>query len=400
MQKASRLDHVQSSLTLAISARAAALKSQGVDVVSFGSGEPDFNTPQAVIEAAKAALDGGMTKYTAVAGLPELRAEIARWYGEEFGVSVVPEEVIVGVGGKQVLYNAMMSLLSAGDRVLIPAPYWLSYPAQVYLSDGVPVYVETREEDSFLLTPSVLEAAILAHDPKMLILNSPSNPTGQAYDEAQLAALCEVLRRYPEVVILWDNIYAHLTYGDFRHVELGRVAPDLKERIIVAGGLSKTFAMTGWRVGFAIAEVGRIKAMTTIQSHSTSNVTTFAQSGAVAALRMGRSFLEEMRETFTRRRAALLEALSSVEGVSCLAPMGTFYALVNCKKFCNLEKGGHRIQSDVDLAEYLINEAHVSTVPGSAFGAPGYLRLSFAMSESLIVEGIRRIGVGLSALEG
>lgn len=399
MKKAKRLGMVQPSLTLAISAKAAAMKAEGLDIVSFGAGEPDFITPQPIIDAAKTALDEGMTKYTPVAGMPALRAEIAAWYAREFGVETTSDQVIVGVGGKQVIYNAIMSLIDEGDVVLIPSPYWLSYPAMVNLAGGVVQYIETREDDGFLMTPQMLENAIKLHHPTLLILNSPSNPTGQAYSEKQLIALAEVIRRYPEVTILWDNIYAHLTYHGFKHTELAKVAPDLKDRIIVAGGFSKSFAMTGWRLGFAIADPDRIRAMSTLQSHSTSNATSFAQAGAIEALRLDREVIENMRLKFEARRDTILECIKKIDGVSCVPPKGAFYVLLNCKNYCNIEHGLHWIQDDIDLAKYILETGHVAAVPGSAFGAPGYLRLSFALDENAIRKGIERIGMALNALK-
>ena len=398
MKKSKRLSKVQASLTLAITAKAAAMKAEGLNIISFGAGEPDFNTPQPIIDAAKTALDNGMTKYTPVAGMPALRAEIAAWYEREFGVKATADQVIVGVGGKQVIYNAIMSLLDDNEVALIPSPYWLSYPAMVHLAGGWVEYIETTEEDGFLITPAMLEESILKYHPKLLILNSPCNPTGQAYDEIHLRALAEVLRKYPEITILWDNIYAHLTYGGYKHVELTKVAPDLRSRIIVTGGFSKSFAMTGWRLGFAIADPERIKLMSTIQSHSTSNATSFAQAGALEALRLDHGFLEEMRQTFETRRGVILDCLAELPDVTCLAPKGAFYVLINCKKYCNIEHGLHWIQNDVDLAKYILEEGHVATIPGSAFGAPGYLRLSFALDEDNIRKGIARIGESLKKL--
>ena len=398
MKKAHRLDLVQASLTLAITAKAAAMKAEGIDIVSFGAGEPDFATPQPIVDAAKDALDHGMTKYTPVSGIPALRAGIAAWYQREFGVPTTQDQVIVGTGGKQVIYNAIMSLIDDGDVALIPTPYWLSYPAMVHLAGGRVEFVETREEEKFLMTPAMLESAIQKYHPRLLILNSPSNPTGQAYEESELRILAEVLRKYPDLTILWDNIYAHLTYEGFRHVELAKVAPDLRERLIITGGFSKSFSMTGWRLGFAIADPERIKLMSTIQSHSTSNATSFSQAGAIAALQIDRSILENMRQQFENRRNIILDCLHKIDGVSCVDPKGAFYILLNCKKYCNIEHGLHWIQNDVDLAKYILEEGHVATVPGSAFGAPGYLRLSFALDEESIRKGIARIGESLAKL--
>ena len=394
MKKAHRLDQVQASLTLAITARAAEMRAAGQDVVSFGAGEPDFITPKPIIDAAKDALDRGMTKYTPVAGMPALRAEIARWYGQTYGIETKADEVIVGIGGKQVIYNAVMSVVDSGDKVLIPAPYWLSYPAMVHLAGGEPVFVQTDEAHGFLMTPEQLDAAIQTYNPVMLILNSPSNPTGAAYDADLLVRIADVLRKYPDVTILWDNIYAQLTYGDFKHVELARIAPDLRPRIITASGFSKSFAMTGWRLGFAVASPERIKTMSTIQSHSTSNAVSFAQAGAIEALKIDASVVENMRQAFERRCALIMDEIAKVPGISCARPKGAFYVLVNCNKYC----GSDAIPDDVALAKYLLEKGLVATVPGTAFGAPGYLRLSFAMKDEDIVRGIRRIGETLAGL--
>ena len=398
MKKAHRLDQVQPSMTLAISAKATAMKAEGIDVVSFGAGEPDFATPQPIIDAAKDALDRGFTKYTAVPGMPALRAEIARWYAENFGVPTEPSEVIVGIGGKQVIYNAIMSLVDPGDTVLIPAPSWLSYPAMVNLAGGHVASIETTEDARFLITPAQLDDAIAKFHPVLLILNSPANPTGQAYDAKIRTEIADVLRKYPDVNILWDNIYAQLTYGGFQHVELAKLAPDLRSRIITTGGFSKSFAMTGWRLGFAIADAARIQLMSSIQSHSTSNAVSFAQAGALQALKLDHSVIENMRAKFESRRAVLLDAIAKIPGVSCVPPKGAFYILLNCKKFCNINSDTHKISNDLDLAKYLLEEGHVATVPGSAFGAPGYLRLSFALDEASILKGIERIGKALSLL--
>lgn len=399
MKLSNRLNNVKPSMTLAITSRAASMKAEGIDIVSFGAGEPDFDTPPTVVEAAKCALDKGMTRYTPVPGMPVLRAAIADWYTREFGIDTTPDHVIVGVGGKQVIYNALMALIDVGDRVLIPAPYWVSYPAMAYLAGGEPVYVRTTEKTSFLMTPKALEEALEENHPKVLILNSPSNPTGQVYEESLLRELAEVLRRHPNVMIIWDNIYAHITYGDVIHVDFAKVAPDLAERIITTCGFSKSFAMTGWRLGFAIADPRIIKAMSSIQGHSTSNATSFAQAGAIEALKLDHSYLENNRQRFEKRRGILIDALSKIPDVSLVEPKGAFYALVNVKKYCHTIIDDRIITNDLELAEYLLVDGHVACIPGCAFGAEGYLRLSFAMSEEAIAEGVRRIAVALSKLK-
>lgn len=396
--KAQRLSQVKASLTLAISAKANALKAQGIDVVNFGAGEPDFDTPQAIVDAAKAALDAGQTKYTPVAGTKELREAIAAWYTREYGIETTSEEVIVGVGGKQVLYNACMAILDEGDKVALPAPYWLSYPAQIHLAGAVPLYIETRQEQDFLLQPEDLRKALVEHNPKMLILNSPSNPTGSAYNKEQLLALAEVMRQFPSLFILWDNIYAKLVYDGFEHYELGKIAPDLRSRIIVAGGFSKTFAMTGWRLGFGIAPLPIIKAMTTVQSHSTSNPTSFAQAGGVAALKLSDDFFTHMVSVFAKRRRLIVDLVRTIPLASCVEPMGAFYLMVNLNAYLQKSYEGKIIADDVALAEFLIEHGNVATVPCSAFGAPGYLRLSFALSEEIIQRGVLKMKEALALL--
>lgn len=398
MKIANRLAHVKPSLTLAVTAKASELKAQGHDIISFGAGEPDFNTPQPVIDAAKKALDDGKTKYTPVPGLMTLREKIAQWYARHFGVKTSADEVIVATGGKQVLYNAMMSLLNPGDVVLIPSPYWLSYPAMANLCGAEVKYVETTKEENFLLTARQLDEALSANPQALLVLNSPCNPTGQAYDAKRLEELADVLRRYPDVSIIWDNIYASLVYDGFEHVELARIAPDLHDRLITTGGFSKSFAMTGWRLGFAIAHRDRIKAMSSIQSHSTSNATSFAQYGAIAALDLDDSAIEEMRKIFESRKNIICDEIAKIPGIACLEPKGAFYVLLDCTNFCNIDKGEIQIHDDVELAKFLLEKGHVSTVPGSAFGAFAHLRLSFALDEKSIVEGVRRIGKTLDLL--
>ncbi len=390
IRKAPRMAQVKASLTLAISAKAKAMKAQGIDVVSFGAGEPDFSTPLPIVEAAKSALDGGQTRYTAAAGLPVLREKLASWYSKRYGVQVNAAQVMISTGGKQTLYNAMMSLVGAGDEVLIPAPYWLTYPAQVYLAGGTPVFLTSTALEAYLLTADALREALQAHPRAVaLVLNSPSNPTGQAYSREQLAALADVIRDYPDLTVIWDNIYAQLTYEGFEHVELIAVAPDLQSRVVICSGFSKSFAMTGWRQGFAIAAEERIAAMTAIQSHSTSNATSFAQAGSLAALELDDSYLKEMRVSFSRRRKLILSLIEGIEGLSVLPPKGAFYVLMDATYI--VENSGGKLANDIDLAAYMLENHHVATVPGSAFGAVNCLRLSFAISDEAIEEGLRRI---------
>lgn len=398
MRTADRLARVQPSATLAITSRAKAMKAEGIDVIGFGAGEPDFNTPEPIINAAKAALDDGLTKYTAVAGFPALRKAIAADYQARYGLETTANQVMVSVGGKHVLYNIAMSLLDEGDKVLIPSPFWVSYPAQVLLAGGEPVFIETREEDGFTLTAEALDAALTEHAPRMLILNSPSNPTGGAYPREALASLLSVLEKHPETLIVWDAIYDRLTYDGFEHVEPAQIAPQLRDRIIVVNGFSKTFAMTGWRLGYGIADAGLVKAMSKLQGHATSGAATFIQAAAIAALELEDSVIDGMVEIFDGRRQRILELLRAIPGVTCAAPRGAFYVFPNLSAFIGKKAGGLPIEDDQALAAHLLETAKVAIVPGSAFGAPGYARLSYATSMEAIETGVKRLHEALVAL--
>jgi aspartate aminotransferase len=395
---AARLSRVEPSATLAITARAAALKAQGVDVIGFGAGEPDFNTPAPIIEAAKRALDEGLTKYSPVAGLASLRAAIASDYVRRYDVPTKPSEVLVGCGGKHVLYNIAACFCEAGDKVLIPTPYWVSYPAQALLADAEPVFLETTEADNFLVTPAALDAALTEHKPRLLILNSPSNPTGTAYTRDQLAALLDVLRRHPDTFLVWDAIYERLTYDGFEHTEPTTLAPDLRDRTFIVNGFSKTFAMTGWRLGYVIAPTPLIAAMDNFQSHTTSGATTFAQAAAVEALNLPQSAIDEMVATFDGRRRRMLALLSEIPLVTCARPQGAFYAFPNFSAYIGAQFNGQVIADDLALTAFLLEEGRVALVPGSAFGAPGFMRLSYATSMKAIEEGLQRTAQALLKL--
>ncbi len=398
MRCSTRLLQVQPSLTLAIDARAKAMQAAGEDLVGFGAGEPDFNTPQPIVDAAKAALDAGMTKYTPVGGTLQLRSAIAAWYQTRYAVTCDADNVIVSCGGKHVLYNIAMALLEPGDKVLIPSPFWLTYPPQVHLAGATPIFIPCHESDHFLLTPQALEAAIAEHQPRMLILNSPSNPTGQAYDRDALLAICDVLRAHPNLILLWDSIYEQLVYDGFIHVEPTALAPDLRERIVVASGFSKAYAMTGWRLGYAIAPPTLVKGMLKLQGHCTSNATTFAQAGALAALTLPSHYTDEMLATFALRRSRMLALIQEIDHVTCLAPKGAFYAFVNVSAYCQANSDHQLITDDLSLATYLLEEGKVAVVPGSAFGAPGYIRLSYATAMGSIEKGLPRIAAALGKL--
>lgn len=390
MKLAARIQRVEPSPTLAIAARAKQMAADGIDVISFSAGEPDFNTPEPIIRAAKHALDEGKTKYAPAAGIPALREAIARDYASR-GRTVQASEVIVTTGGKHALYNATQVLFEAGDRVLIPAPYWVSYPAQVELADAEPVILETLAEDGFRVTPAQLAEALKDPAVRALILCSPSNPTGACYSPEELAALGEVLRAREDVVVFFDAIYDRLYYAGEIAPDFVQVNPDLAARTLTFNGFSKTYAMTGWRLGYAIGPAAVIAAMSKLQSQSTSNVTTFAQYAALEALKLADTAIDAMRAIFQRRRDLIVERLNQIDGVQCPMPDGAFYAFADFSAHL-----GGRFADDMALTEHLLEHARVALVPGSSFGAPGYLRLSYATADELIVEGVARIKAALT----
>lgn len=387
---ATRITRVEPSPTLAITARAKALKAEGVDIISFGAGEPDFDTPEPIRDAAKHSLDAGQTRYTPSAGIPELRAAIARDYARR-GRKVSANEVIVSAGGKHALYNATTAIFEAGDKVIVPGPYWVSYPAQLLLADAEPVFVDCGIETDFKLTPDQLHAALEDPAVRGLILCSPSNPTGAVYTEAELRALGAVLAERPDVVTFFDAMYDELYYDGDIAPDLVGCVPELAESVVTFNGFSKTYAMTGWRLGYAIAPAPVIAAMNTLQSQSTSNPTSFVQYAALEALTLDASVLAERREAFRRRRDLVVDRLNAIRSVDCPTPRGAFYAFPDFSAYIDPDSGPGKFADDMALTEYLLVEARVAVVPGSAFGAPGFLRLSYATSDALIEEGVRRI---------
>lgn len=395
---ASRLSAIQPSATLAVTQRAAELRAQGIDVISFGVGEPDFETPAHVREAAKKALDAGSSHYTRVRGIEPLlsaiRDESRRRRG---GIEHDTSEIAVSVGAKHTLFNLAMVLYEPGDEVLIPAPYWVSYPDQVRLFGATPVILPTREEDGFRLHPEVLADAITERT-KALILCSPSNPTGSAYAAEHLRALADVARAKGDFWIIVDEIYGELVYDSFDQRSLLEVAPDLKHRLIIVDGVSKTYAMTGWRIGWTLAPAAVVKAIEKMQGQSTSNPTAVAQHAAAAALRGDKAPIEAMRAAFAERREAIVSGLDAIEGVRCRRPEGAFYAFPNVEALLGRRAGDRVIADDLDLAQYLLEEARCAVVPGSAFGAPGYLRLSYATSMENIRTGLARIREAVAKL--
>jgi aspartate aminotransferase len=393
---AARVRELTESVTLAITAKAKALRAAGEDVIGFGAGEPDFPTPAHVVEAAQTACaDPVMHRYTPSAGLPELREAIAAKTRRDSGLDVDPAEVLVANGGKHALYNAFQALLDPGDEVLLPAPYWVSYPEQVRLAGGVVVPVDTGIESGFRATVDQLEAARTART-KALVFNSPSNPTGAVYPPAEV----EAIGRWAAEHGLWvvtDEIYEHLVFGAAEHVSMAAVVPDLRGRIVIANGVAKTYAMTGWRVGWTIAPLAVTRAMTRLQSHATSNVSNVAQRAALAAVAGPLDQVATMREAFERRGRLAAARLDALDGITCRMPEGAFYVFPSFEGLLGRDLGGRTAGSTLELCELLLDVAKVALVPCEGFGAPGYVRLSYAMSDEQLTTGLDRIAEALGA---
>ncbi len=386
MKLSARVRRIKPSPTLAVTARANALKAAGRDVIGLGAGEPDFDTPQHIKDAAVAAIAAGRTKYTPVDGTPGLKQAVVDKFRRDNGLDYTPEQVLVSCGGKQSFFNLAQALLDPGDEVIIPAPYWVSYPDMVLLAGGEPVFIDTTAAQGFRITPEQLAAAITPRT-RLLVLNSPSNPTGQTYTRAELAALGEVLRRHPDVLVASDDMYEHILWAEEPFSNILNACPDLYERTIVLNGVSKAYSMTGWRIGYAAGPAGLIAAMKKIQSQSTSNPASISQAAAEAALTGDQSCVAEMREAFRRRHDAVVAGLNAIDGVTCLPSTGTFYAFPDMSGL--MARVG--AADDVALAELLLERAGVALVPGSAFGAPGHMRLSFATGLDTLHEALRRI---------
>ena len=385
------LARVKPSATIAVTNKARELQAAGRDVIGLGAGEPDFDTPQNIKDAAKRAIDAGKTKYTAVDGIPELKAAIVAKIQRENGLTYTPAQVTVGTGGKQVLYNALMATLNPGDEVIIPAPYWVSYPDMVLLAGGTPVSVECGIETNFKMTPAQLEAAITPRT-KWFIFNSPSNPTGAGYTRTELEALTDVLMRHPHVWIMSDDMYEHLVFDDFEFVTPAEVEPGLYDRTLTCNGVSKAYAMTGWRIGYAGGPAHLIKAMGTIQSQSTSNPCSVAQYAAVEALNGPQDFLPEFRKAFQRRRDLVVSMLNQAKGIRCPRPEGAFYVYPDISALIGkTSAGGTVIADDETFATALLEETGVAVVFGSAFGLSPNFRVSYATSDAVLEDACRRI---------
>jgi aspartate aminotransferase len=381
---ARRLSVIEPSPTLAVSAKAAKLKAQGIDVVSFGAGEPDFDTPAHIKEAAKRALDAGATKYTLVEGTVPLRKAVAKWIGDAHGLAIDPSEVIVSSGAKQSIFNVVHALIDEGDEVIIPTPAWVSYNDIVKMAGGKPVNVPTKAEENFQV--------------RMILVCSPSNPTGAIYDEATLRALAK-LAVDKDVWLLTDDIYRTLIYGDGKFFQPATISPETRAHTIIIDGVSKAFAMTGWRVGFTVAPKPVVEAMATIQGQSTTHAASVAQAAAQAALEGPTDELEKMRLEFDKRRKVMVSRLREIAGVKCVEPKGAFYAFPDLSAFVGKKTPeGKTIENDVQLCEWLIDAAKVAVVMGSAFHAPGFVRLSYATSMKNVEEGVRRMAEWLPKL--
>lgn len=372
---AGRVARIKPSLTLTVTARARELEAQGKDVIGLGAGEPDFDTPDHIKEAAIRAIREGFTKYTAVDGTPSLKRAVAAKFKRDNGLDYALDQILVSVGGKQSFYNLAMALLEAGDEVIIPAPYWVSYPDMVLLADAVPVIVFAGIEQGFKITPAQIERAI-TDKTKLVVINSPSNPTGVAYRRAELAALGETLRAHPQVLVATDDMYEHIFWSEEPFCNILNVCPDLYDRTVVLNGVSKAYAMTGWRIGYCAGPKPLIAAMANIQSQSTSNPTSVAQAAAEAALSGDQACIRPMVRAFKERHDRVVDRLNAIRGLRCLPAQGAFYSFPDAR--AAMEHLG--MKNDVDLAEHILEKAGVALVPGSAFGAEGYLRLSYATS--------------------
>ena len=397
MKLSKRVSLIKPSPTLALEALAKAMKKDGIDVVSFSAGEPDFDTPDGIKNAAISAIKDGFTKYTPSSGIIELRRSVAEKLAKHNGLSYKPEDILISCGAKHSLYNLSMALFEEGDEVIIPSPYWVTYPEQILLCGAKPVIAGTSEDEGFLLKPEILER-LITEKTRGLILNSPSNPVGSAYDRKHLEKIAEIAVRH-NIYVISDEIYEGIVYDGFKHISIASLNRDIFKLTIVINGVSKSYAMTGWRIGYAAGPRDIIEAMGNIQSQSTSNPTSIAQKAALEAL-SGRyeDFISSMVERFDKRRHYIVNRLRGIPGVSCFMPVGSFYVFPNISGILGRKFNNSVLDSSVKLAEYFLNEAKVAAVPGDAFGAPGFMRLSFATSMDNIEKGLDRLESAIKQL--
>lgn len=397
MEISKRVQAIKESPTLAVTAKAQKMKADGIDVVALAAGEPDFDTPQHIKDAAIEAINRGFTKYTPVPGTPGLKKAVIDKFARDNGVQYAANEVIVSAGGKHCLYNLCMAYINAGDEVIIPAPYWVSYPDMVILAEGVPVIVECGIEQQYKITPEQLEKAITPKT-RMLVINSPSNPTGAVYTLEELKALAEVLKRHPNILIMSDDMYEHIMLGDTRFYNILNASPELKDRTVLFNGVSKAYSMTGWRIGYAGGPANLIKAMGNVQSQSTSNPCSISQVAAETALNGDQSCLIPMLKAFNERHEYVVKRFNQMRGLKCLPAGGAFYAFVDCRDAIkNLKAEGKIAEAnDLAFAGFLLDDKQVAVVPGSAFGAEGYFRISFATSMANLEKALDRIEKALA----
>ena len=392
------LKKIKPSPTLAVTQKARELKAAGKNVIGLGAGEPDFDTPDNIKKAAIAAINAGDTKYTAVDGTPKLKKAIIEKFKRENGLSFENNQISVGAGGKQIIYNAMMATLNPNDEVIIPAPYWVSYPDIVLLAGGKPVIVECSEEENFKISPKKLESAI-TEKTKWLMLNSPSNPTGSCYTEPEINSLANILNKQKHVHILSDDIYEHITYENFKFFTIAQIK-ELKDRIITMNGVSKSYAMTGWRIGYAAGPKDLIKAMAKIQSQSTTNPSSISQAAAVEALNGKQDFIVERSKSFQQRRDFVLNELKSIKGISCLKPEGAFYVFPSCSNLLGKkDPNGKFLKTDDDFVESLLENQGIAVVQGSAFGLSGFFRISYATSMDNLKKAMKKMKIFCESLQ-
>ena len=385
------LNRIKPSATMVITAKATQLKREGKKVIGLSSGEPDFDTPQHVKQAAIDAINNGYTKYTNIEGIPELRQSIVEKFKKDNDLNYDISNVIVGTGGKQILFNALMSSLNKEDEVIIPAPYWVSYPDMTLLAGGKPVFVNCSSETNFKLTAEALEKVITKNS-KWLILNSPSNPTGSCYSISELEEIANVVRKYKNLYVMTDDIYEYIVYDNFKFYTLAQVAPDLKDRILTVNGVSKSYCMTGWRIGYAAGPSLLIKAMIKIQGQSTSNPSSISQYAALAGISGSKEFLDPCLNAFDERRHFVVDKLNSIKGISCILPEGAFYAYPNVSGLIGKKtQNGKILNNDAEIVEWLLESAEVAAVPGVAFGLEPYFRVSYATSLEVLKEAMNRI---------
>ncbi len=384
-----RAQSIQPSPTLEVDAKAKKMKAEGIDVIGFGAGEPDFGTPKHIALAGKEAIEQGFTRYTPASGINELKEAVCEKFKVDNGIEYGLENIVVSNGAKHSLSNAFFATLDKGDEVLISAPFWVSYPELIKMAGGTPVFIQTSEFEGFKLTPEKIKDK-LTKNTKAIIINSPSNPTGMVYSYDELVNISKLVIEH-DLYVISDEIYEELIYDDKTHISIASLSEEMKNRTIVINGLSKSFAMTGWRIGYSACETKIAKAMANIQSHATSNPNSIAQKAAVTALKGDKGFMNEMRVEFVKRRDYMVQRINNIEGISCIKPEGAFYIMMNISKVFGKTCNGEKISNDLDFSRLLLENAHVAVVAGSAFGSNCYVRLSYATSYEAIMEGLDRI---------